>query len=162
MALHLENALHFGFHGQTQVQRIQKQMQCTINILSNYYDFFSKGVVENMDSPSLYIIIGIAVLIVLGLIFVIYRSKAENVKPDYRTMFILGAIWFPLGIALENPGSWGLGIVFMIAGLVNKDKWKEEKKWSDLTSEEQKIKLILIIGIAILLLIGVVAYFVAS
>ena len=115
-----------------------------------------------MNSNSLpYIVIGIIVLATLGLVFAVYRSKTGQVKPDYRTMFIMGVIWLPLGFALDNAGFWGMGIVFMIAGLANKDKWKEEQKWADMTTEERKTKLILVIGLGVLVLVGLVAYFVA-
>ncbi len=115
-----------------------------------------------MNSSSLpYIIIGIVVLAALALIFAVHRSKTGQAKPDYRTMFIMGVVWLPAGVALDNPGLWGMGIVFMIAGLVNKDKWEEEKKWADLTPQEQKTKLIIAVGLGVLVLVGLVVYFMA-
>jgi hypothetical protein len=109
-----------------------------------------------------YLIIGIAVLIVLLAIFAISKNKENRREPDYRVFFILGITWLPIGIATDNPGLWGMGAVFMVAGLANKNKWKEEPKWSELSPERRRVKMIVVTGITILLLIGIVAYIIAE
>jgi hypothetical protein len=78
------------------------------------------------------IVIGIAsVLVVLFLIIFILKKRGviEDSEPDYRTFFIIGLAFFPIGIATGNPGLWAMGLVFFILGITNKDKWqiKEEK-----------------------------------
>jgi len=106
------------------------------------------------------IIIG---LLLLGLLaFAIVRNKNKGDMPtNYRTLFIIGIVWLPIGIATQNPGLWGAGLAFLIAGLVNKDKWEEERTWSELSSSEQRTKLLLIGGLTVLLLAGIAAFMVA-
>jgi hypothetical protein len=50
-------------------------------------------------------------------------------EPDYRVFFIIGLAFFPIGIATRNPGLWGMGLIFLILGVANRDKWelKDEK-----------------------------------
>jgi hypothetical protein len=63
-------------------------------------------------------------------------NKADNIKiekvndTDYRSIFYMGLIFNCSGIALtiatRNPGLLGMmafGIILMINGLINKDKW---------------------------------------
>ena len=73
-------------------------------------------------------IVGVLVILAILAIFV-YKNKGEKYEPDYRLFFILGITWLPIGIASDNPGLWGMGAVMMIAGLVNRNKWKEQPKW---------------------------------
>ena len=105
-----------------------------------------------------YFLVGILVLLALIAIFVVYKRKEEKTEPNYRLFFILGVTWIPLGFATDNPGFWGAGIIFMILGLVNKDKWKDQPKWSELPPEQRKTKMFLIIGLTVLLLVGIAAY----
>ncbi len=105
-----------------------------------------------------YIVIGIIILLALIALFVIYKRKEEKTEPNYRLFFILGVTWIPLGFATDNPGFWATGIIFMILGLANKDKWKNEPKWSELSPEQRKTKMILIVGLTVLLLVGIAAY----
>ena len=54
-----------------------------------------------------------------------------------------------------------MGIVFMILGLVNKDKWKKNhRSWKQLGKSERTFRIIGIIVLGILALAGVVFYFV--
>ncbi len=43
-------------------------------------------------------------------------------------MFIIGLVWTIIGLPLENHSLAGIGIVFLIAGLVHRDKWEKNKK----------------------------------
>jgi hypothetical protein len=73
------------------------------------------------------IVIGIAsILVILFLIVFILKKRGviEDSEPDYRTFFIIGLAFFPIGIATRNPGLWGMGLVFFILGITNRDKWK--------------------------------------
>jgi len=90
------------------------------------------------------------------------RIKGQKVKPDYRVFFTLGIMWLPIGIATDNPGLWGMGAIFMILGLANRKKWKEEPKWSELSPERRRIRLIIIGGMTVLLLVGILAFILAN
>jgi len=105
------------------------------------------------------------VILILILIFLVISiiMKAKYKRPtDYYSLFWMGIIWIVLGIPLQNFLLSGLGIVFMVAGLVNKKKWKQNKRdWKKLTNEEKKVTLIVLISLGILLLIGAFFFFLA-
>jgi len=78
-------------------------------------------------SIDLFIVIG---LIVIGLAIVLYSQfKKEKIKPNYRLFFILGMTWVPLGVVFykttRNISFLIMGVIFLIIGLINKDKWRE-------------------------------------
>ena len=77
--------------------------------------------------PIIAVSIGLVIALLLVVVLVMYRRKEEMPEPDYRVFFILGIVWLPLGIALKNPGFWGMAAVFLIVGLANRDKWKDRK-----------------------------------
>ncbi len=104
------------------------------------------------------LIIGIALLMVIFMVVSASRNKGEKRIPNYRALFIIGITWLPIGFATENPGFWAMGIVFMIIGLANKDKWGKETKWNDLPPKVKKIKLIIIGALIISLLAGIAFY----
>ena len=109
------------------------------------------------------ILITIVAFLIIGLgIFLVARNKGTKTEPDYRIFFILGITWIPLGISTENTAFLVMGIVFMVIGLANRRKWKEQEKWSELSPEKKKIKLIIIIGLTVLLILGIAAYFTAN
>jgi amino acid transporter len=111
---------------------------------------------------SITIITLIAFLIVVLGVFFIAKNRGDKTEPDYRVFFILGITWLPLGISTDNAALLAMGVVFMVMGLANRDKWKEQEKWSELSPEKKKIKLIIILGLTVLLLLGIAAYFFAN
>ncbi|MBT3320823.1 MAG: hypothetical protein HN392_00905 [Anaerolineae bacterium] len=109
-----------------------------------------------------YLIIGLVIFIILLAVIAFVKNKNKKTEPDYRAFFILGITWLPLGIATDNSAFTSLGIVFLVLGLVNRDKWKEQVKWSELSEEKKKAKLILIVVLTILLILGIAAYILAG
>jgi hypothetical protein len=77
----------------------------------------------------------VVVLILLGVIvvYLVWRGKSKEIIkiPNYRGLFIFGICILPMGVVFStavNPGFIGfigLGLVYMIVGLANKDKWKK-------------------------------------
>ncbi len=108
--------------------------------------------------PIIAVSIALIIMVLLAVVFVVYRRKGEMLETDYRVFFILGITWLPLGIATDNPAFWGMGAIFLIVGLANRDKWKEETKWSNLTSSKRNTQLLILIGLAVLFTISLVAY----
>lgn len=108
------------------------------------------------------ILIGIAIFGLLIGVVVYNKNKGQKIEPDYRVFFSLGIMWLPIGIATDNPGLWGMGAIFMILGLANRKKWKEEPKWSELSPERRRIRLIIIGGMTVLLLVGILAFILAN
>ena len=82
-----------------------------------------------------YILIGIALLVLIATIFIAKKMKKEETykETDYPAFFIMGISFLPMGIifsAAINPafiGFVGMGIIYMAIGLANRDKWKKEE-----------------------------------
>ncbi|MCD4666489.1 hypothetical protein K8R47_01615 [archaeon] len=112
-----------------------------------------------------WIIISIGALIILfAIVFLILVKKRKKPIPtDYYNFFIIGLIWFPFGVIFDNIAFSVMGLVFMIIGLVNKDKWKKNRRmWKDLDKTERNIKMWLIIFLGILVLLGLVMLFLVN
>ncbi|MFH1836167.1 MAG: hypothetical protein ABH851_08265 [Methanobacteriota archaeon] len=66
----------------------------------------------------------IAVLVVALLVVALWqRRKNPGRRPEYKMFFILGIVWLLMGIATDNSAFTILGLIFVIAGATNKDKW---------------------------------------
>jgi len=107
----------------------------------------------------------IAILILVGFVIAIIASsikRKENRKPNYKLFFIIGICWVPVGIATQNYVFMVAGLAFMILGLMKKKEWKDQPKWEELSPAEKKMKLALITFLALILILGVVLYFIAS
>ncbi len=99
-------------------------------------------------------------IIIIGLaIFVAITQRKKKETHNYRSWFFIGICWIPIGIVTKNLAFLAIGIIFTVLGLVNKNKWREEKKWSDLTPVEKRHKIILVAVGAILLIAALVVYF---
>ena len=77
------------------------------------------------------IIAGLSTLLGLVLMLFLWKKRKEGaVEPDYRAFYILGIIFTPLGIVLSVVVTWALlgitalGVIYLIIGLANRDKWK--------------------------------------
>jgi len=77
---------------------------------------------------------------------IIIQYRKQKYELNYRLFFIFGIIWFPLGIVFynttKNIGFLIMGLIFLIIGIVNKEKWKEP---TPVTTPKNKI----IIGLVI-------------
>ena len=110
----------------------------------------------------IWLLVAILIILIAVGIFgvVIAMKKGKKHKPDYYALFVIGIIWLPIGVALDNSILWILGLAFLVVGLVNRKKWKENhKKWSKLNNKERKIKLFLMILLLLILIAGVVLMF---
>lgn len=101
-------------------------------------------------------------LIILGLLVVfLIKQKGKKHKPDYQTFFTIGIIWTAFGIIFWKEMSFFLiiGIVFLILGLSNKDKWKKNhRSWNKMNKNEKKLMIWIMIILGILVL-GVITAF---
>lgn len=84
------------------------------------------------------IILAIAVVTgILAVLMVRKRKKEGKPQADYRIFFLLGITWLPFSIILmivsfilQIPFYIGfpllaLGLIYLIIGLANRDKWKK-------------------------------------
>jgi hypothetical protein len=108
----------------------------------------------------LIIMIAVAVIIVGLAIFMIVAQRKKKEISNYRSWFFIGICWIPQGVVFKNVFFLVMGVVFAVVGLLNKNKWKEGKKWSDLTSAEKRIKFVLIAVVTVLFIAMVVIYFI--
>ena len=108
----------------------------------------------------LYLIVG---LLILGLIIFIASLKLKKdrkIEPDYYTFFLMGLVCMPIGITSGNNALFIMGLVFMALGITNKDKWKQNHRtWKDLDYNERKIHLFLIGFLLLLVVLGIVMFF---
>ena len=104
-----------------------------------------------------WIVIG---LFILGLLYsIFYFTKNKGLPTNYRAMFIVGIASIPLGISTENYAFMAIGIVFMVLGLKNKNKWKESSiEWSELSSKDKNVRIALISAGIIILLAVLLVY----
>ena len=79
------------------------------------------------------VLLALTVIATLVLVFVKWKKrKTGEVKEiNYQAFFSVGVVFLGAGIAMSvvNPGLFGiaaLGIIYMIIGLANRDKWKEK------------------------------------
>ena len=115
-----------------------------------------------MERITIMIILGILILVGLAIaIIATIIKKKENRKPNYKAFFIIGITWIPIGIATQNYVFTFVGLVFIILGITKKKEWKNQPKWEELSPSEKKIKIALIIFLALILILGVVFYFMA-
>lgn len=87
----------------------------------------------NMMYTILLVIVGI--LVITGVIAILVwkkRKEQPSAETDYRFFFILGICLFPLGIVfiiVNYPIGYVffiIGLVYLVIGLTNRDKWKKE------------------------------------
>lgn len=104
------------------------------------------GVSQNMNTHLLVNII--IALIIIGLaIASIYYNKKSKQESNYKVFFTVRIIfhfthlflrfWFPLDLSTKNDVFSIMGLVFLVIGLINKNKWRDEKSWSDLSPNEK-------------------------
>ncbi len=109
-----------------------------------------------------YLLVSIAVIVVLiAIVFIVLAAKGKIAQgePDYRTLFILGVIWIPIGFSIDNPGFWAMGLVLMAVGLVNKDKWKNQPRFSELPRAQRNFKIAAVILLGLMVAAGLVAWY---
>ena len=75
------------------------------------------------------VLLGLFALGLLLTFMFIRRSKSEG-EMNYRSFFIIGLTFLPVGVTLSvathNPGLIGIsgmGAVYLVIGLSNRDKW---------------------------------------
>jgi hypothetical protein len=82
------------------------------------------------------LLLGLTLLITLILVFVKLKNKpsGEPKEINYQAFFGMGISFIGLGIVLTvvvSPGFTGitaLGVIYMLIGLKNRDKWINPKK----------------------------------
>lgn len=106
-----------------------------------------------------WIIIAVGVLVILLGIVYIFSIKKHKRPVDYYNLFIIGLIWTVIGIPLKNLILGLLGILFMVVGLVNKNKWKKNRKrWKNLSKDEKIITIVIMVILLLLVIVGLILF----
>ena len=112
-----------------------------------------------MDSQ-FWIIAMISVLILVLAFVAVYVRKKKKVPTDYYSLFVMGSIWLLFGVLLDYSLFLIMGLVFVIIGVTNKDKWKKNRrKWAKMGKDEKKLFVIAIVVLVALLVAGVAVFF---
>ena len=106
---------------------------------------------------SLSIIISVIVIIIF--LFVIKSEKFKS-KADYRTLFIIGCGWIPIGLATEIWPLTIVGVALAIYGGLNRKKWAKQVTWKELPEGKRRLKIGLIIGFTLIFVAGGIVYWV--
>ncbi|MBU0952830.1 MAG: hypothetical protein KKA90_00160 [Nanoarchaeota archaeon] len=105
-----------------------------------------------------WILLGIVALFVLFgavLLLKVKRGKEPH-KPDYYSMFVMGLVWFAIGIpfffVFDSSMSFFfiMGLVFMGIGLRHRDRWEENRRPPRVQGRAYLITVL--IGVAVFLL----------
>lgn len=85
------------------------------------------------------LLIGIVVTLLMVLVLRKRKRERKAGETDYRAFFIIGAAFLPTGLAMimvyffaEIPFEIGLplfalGLIYLIVGLANRDKWDKNQ-----------------------------------
>jgi len=91
------------------------------------------------DQRIFYTIIILLLLAVIVLFF-IFLKNGRKAAPNHKAIFSIGLLWTIVGITLHNYLISILGLIFLIYGLANREKWTNAKAWGDFTKKEKYIK----------------------
>jgi hypothetical protein len=92
---------------------------------------------DSASVMSMLLLSGILVTLLLVVVLRKRKQTGETGETDYKAFFIMGLAFLPTGLAMiavyfftELPFEIGLplfalGLIYLIIGLVNRDKWKK-------------------------------------
>ncbi len=103
------------------------------------------------------ILVALIVMAVLA-IFMVKKAKDKG-KPkqiDYKTFFYMGIIWMLVGVypyflygETTMTGLFGMGVVFFLMGLANKDKWGKKTQAPMTPKQKYMFAITFIVAIAL-------------
>jgi uncharacterized iron-regulated membrane protein len=89
-----------------------------------------------MADVILFVIAALALVLAVIALLVIWRKRQQGkpVETDYYTLFVMGMIFLPVGLVLMITldlgygGIAGLGAIYIIAGWLRRDQWKNRRR----------------------------------
>lgn len=86
-------------------------------------------------------------------------KKQEKYNVDYKGIFFMGLTFTGLGLLFSTInkvliGITVLGIIYLIIGFKNKNKWNKVKRWNELSKKEKNFKIFALFFGIIALIIG--------
>jgi len=94
---------------------------------------------DSFFATVLLLLIGIIVTLFMVLVLRKRKKEQKTGERDYRAFFIIGLVFLPTGLAMmmvyffiEIPFEIGLplfalGLIYLIIGLINRNKWKKKQ-----------------------------------
>lgn len=108
-----------------------------------------------------WVLISILILLILFGVcaFLMYKQRKMKRPTDYRAFFYIGIVWLIAGLPFKNYTLSFMGLVFAIVGLLNKDKWKKNAvNFKKMNKSEKRLRVALILLLAVLLVFGIIVY----
>lgn len=113
-------------------------------------------------------IIVVAIIWITIILFFYYalkmRARGFKQEPNYKVFFYSGIAWVAIGMIYLLLFLDYLGILFIIIGVLslikglrNRDKWNKYQKPKELAPEQRKIKNIAVFSFLLALILGIVA-----
>ena len=115
-------------------------MSASLSFLGQVHAFYAGESLKlngSVSIMSLLLLTGILITLLLVLVLRKRKQKGKAGETDYRAFFMMGVVFLPTGVAMmavyvvaELPFEIGLplfalGLIYIIIGLVNRDKWKK-------------------------------------
>lgn len=108
-----------------------------------------------------WLLIATGVLIILLAVLALWARKMKKRPTDYYNLFIMGAIWLPIGLVSQNHTFSVIGLIFVLIGLAHKKDWEKNRvKWNDLTPEEKIFRKIVIGALLVVLILGLALFYI--
>lgn len=103
-------------------------------------------------SSTPWILISVGILVVLLGIVAYFSTKNKKRKKDYFSIFIIGLIWFVIGIPSKSYFFIIVGAFYLVWGVAHRKEWKKNRfDWGKLSKKQKKWQIALTIGLAALL-----------
>ncbi|WP_455367786.1 hypothetical protein [[Eubacterium] cellulosolvens] len=120
---------------------------------------------------SMWILFLLIIVVIVGLLLTIIAAKRATKHPrptNYRAFFIMGIIMFPVGLGsmllqlifdetfIIGFPITALGLVYLVIGLANRDKWGKPVEVSPTT---RKTLTLVVMGLAFAFILGAVFFY---
>ncbi|UCG95665.1 MAG: hypothetical protein JSV92_01285 [archaeon] len=80
------------------------------------------------------LVLGVILGLVTTLLYWKKKKSGEPMEPNYYVFFVVGFVWFPIGVVFMSndsaisPFFFIMGLVYIAIGLSHRDKWPENKR----------------------------------
>jgi len=110
---------------------------------------------------TMWIAAAIIVLLLVAVAWMLFSRKKKH-EIDYYALFILGIMWIPLSLTQDNYAFSSIGLVMAIVGLVNKDKWKTNRRSISKMGKNERLIITTVTGLLVLAVLAGIIYFIAT
>ena len=108
-------------------------------------------------TTTMWIVLAALVLLLAAVAWMFFGRKKKH-QIDYYSLFVLGIIWIPLGIPLKSYIFSVIGGVLVIIALINKDKWRTNRKSIAKMGKNERMILTLVTGLLVLAVLASIIY----